>query len=73
MDTFFTNMQAVQGSPEDSSARRSLVESANALGSMLSALVDNFNSYNESINLEIQQYQIHFQQLEHHNKLYCPI
>ena len=55
MDTFFTNMQAVQGSPEDLSARRSLVESANALGGMLSGLVYNFNTYNESINLEIQQ------------------
>ena len=55
MDTFFINLQALQESPEDTSARRSLVESANALGGMLNGLIQNFNSYNESINLELQQ------------------
>ncbi|MBQ6737495.1 MAG: flagellar hook-associated protein FlgK, partial [Synergistaceae bacterium] len=55
MDTFFINLQALQESPEDTSARRSLVESANALGGMLNGLIQNFDSYNESINLELQQ------------------
>ena len=55
MDTFFTNMQTLQQTPEDTSARRSLVESANSLGSMLSGLISNFNTYNESINMEIKQ------------------
>ena len=55
MDTFFTNMQTLQKSPEDTSARRALVESANSIGGMLSNLVYNFNTYNESINMQIQQ------------------
>ncbi len=55
MDTFFTNMQALQQTPEDTSARQALVTSANSLGSMLSNLVNSFNTYNESINMEIKQ------------------
>ena len=55
MDTFFTNMQTLQKSPEDTSARRALVESANSVGGMLSNLIYNFNTYNESINLQVQQ------------------
>ena len=55
MDSFFTNMQALQEKPEDTSARQALVTSANSLGSMLGNLVSSFNTYNESINLEIQQ------------------
>lgn len=55
MDTFFTNMQTLQEKPEDTSARQALVTSANSLGSMLGNLIDSFNTYNESINLEIQQ------------------
>ena len=55
MDTFFTNMQAVQEAPEDISARRSLAESANALGGMFTSLINSFNTYNERINMEIKQ------------------
>ena len=55
MDTFFTSMQAMQEKPEDTSARQALVTSANSLGSMLGNLVSSFNTYNESINLEIKQ------------------
>ena len=55
MDSFFTNMQALQEKPEDTSARQALVTSANSIGSMLGNLIDSFNTYNESINLEIQQ------------------
>lgn len=55
MDTFFTNMQTLQQTPEDTSARQALVTAANSLGSMLGNLIDNFNTYNESINMEIQQ------------------
>lgn len=55
MDTFFTNMQTLQQTPEDTSARRSLVESAQSLGSMLSNLTSNFDTYNESINQELYQ------------------
>ena len=32
MDTFFTNMQTLQQTPEDTSARRALVESATSVG-----------------------------------------
>ena len=55
MDTFFTNMQTLQKSPEDTSARTALVESANSIGGMLSNLIYNFNTYNESINMQVQQ------------------
>ena len=55
MDTFFTSMQAMQEKPEDTSARQALVTSANSLGSMLDNLISSFNTYNESINLEIKQ------------------
>ena len=55
MDTFFTNMQTLQEKPEDTSARQALVTSANSLGSMLGNLIDSFNTYNESINMEIKQ------------------
>ena len=55
MDNFYTNMQALQQSPEDTSARRALVESANSVGNMLSNLINNFNTYNESINMELKQ------------------
>ena len=55
MDTFFTNVQNIQQSPEDTSARQALVTSANSLGLMLGNLVDNFNNYNQSINLEVKQ------------------
>ena len=55
MDTFFTNIQTLQQTPEDVAARRALVESANSLGMMMSNLIDSFNTYNDSINLEIQQ------------------
>ena len=43
MDTFFTAMQALQESPEDTSSRRALIESANSLGGMLTSLINNFN------------------------------
>ncbi|MBQ7578866.1 MAG: flagellar hook-associated protein FlgK [Synergistaceae bacterium] len=55
MDNFFTELQTVQQSPEDTSARRSLVEAARSIGDMLSALDANFDTYNNSINLEIQE------------------
>lgn len=55
MDTFFTNIQTLQQTPEDVAARRALVESANSLGMMMSNLIDSFNTYNSSVNLEIQQ------------------
>ena len=55
MDTFFTNIQTLQEKPEDTSSRQALVTSANSLGLMLGNLIDSFNTYNESINLEIQQ------------------
>ncbi len=55
MDTFFANMQTLQKSPEDTSARTALVESANSIGGMLGNLINNFNTYNESINMEVQQ------------------
>ena len=55
MDTFFTNMQTLQEKPEDTSARQALVTSANSLGSMLGNLISSFNTYNESVNLEIKQ------------------
>ena len=55
MDTFFTSIQAMQEKPEDTSARQALVTSANSLGSMLDNLISSFNTYNESINLEIKQ------------------
>ena len=55
MDTFFTNMQTLQQTPEDTSARQALVTSANSLGLMLGNLISNFNNYNESINLELKQ------------------
>ena len=54
IDTFFTDMQALQRSPEDTSARRAVVEAANSIGGMLDNLVSNFNTYNESINMEIK-------------------
>jgi len=54
MDTFFTNMQTLQRSPEDTSARRALVESANSVGIMLSGLISNFNTYNEAINMQVK-------------------
>ncbi|MBR0202725.1 MAG: flagellar hook-associated protein FlgK, partial [Synergistaceae bacterium] len=54
MNTFFTDLQTLQQSPEDTSTRRSLVESARSLGDMLSALTDNFQTYNKSVNMEIQ-------------------
>ena len=55
MDTFFTNVQNLQQNPEDTAARQALVTSANSLGMMLGNLVDNFNTYNQSINLEVKQ------------------
>lgn len=55
MDTFFTNVQNLQQNPEDTAARQALVTSANSLGMMLGNLVDNFNNYNQSINLEVKQ------------------
>lgn len=55
MDTFFTGIQTVQEKPEDTAARQALVTSANSLGTMLGSLIDNFESYNESINLELQE------------------
>ena len=55
MDTFFTNMQNLQQTPEDTSARQALVTSANSLGIMLSNLTDNFETYNESVNMELKQ------------------
>ena len=55
MDTFFTNIQTLQQTPEDTSARQALVTSANSLGLMLGNLVDSFNTYNESINMELKQ------------------
>ena len=55
MDTFFTNMQNLQQTPEDTSARQALVTSANSLGIMLSNLASNFDTYNESVNMEIKQ------------------
>lgn len=55
MDTFFTNMQTLQQTPEDTSARSALVTSANSLGSMLGNLVNSFNTYNESINMELKR------------------
>ncbi|MBR0202811.1 MAG: flagellar hook-associated protein FlgK, partial [Synergistaceae bacterium] len=54
MNTFFTDLQTLQQSPEDTSTRRSLVESARSLGDMLSTLTDNFQTYNNSVNTEIQ-------------------
>ena len=54
MDTFFTNMQTLQGAPEDTSARRALVESANSIGGMMANLISNFDTYNESINMEVK-------------------
>ena len=55
MDTFFTNVQNLQQSPEDTSVRQALVTSANSFGLMLGNLVDSFNTYNQSINLEVKQ------------------
>ena len=55
MDTFFTNLQNLQQTPEDTSARQALVTSANSLGIMFGNLVDNFNAYNSSVNMEIKQ------------------
>ena len=55
MDTFFTNIQTLQQTPEDTSARQALVTSANSLGLMLGNLVDSFDTYNESINMELKQ------------------
>ncbi|MBQ3399275.1 MAG: flagellar hook-associated protein FlgK, partial [Synergistaceae bacterium] len=55
MDTFFTNVQTLQEKPEDTSTRQALVTSANSIGSMLNNLIDCFNTYNESINMEIKQ------------------
>ena len=55
MDTFFTNMQTLQQTPEDTSARQALVTSANSLALMLGNLVDSFDTYNESINMELKQ------------------
>ena len=55
MDTFFTDMQTLQRSPEDTSARRAVVESANSVGEMLSNLISNFNTYNEAVNSQVQQ------------------
>lgn len=55
MDTFFTDLQTLQQTPEDTAARRSLITSANSLGSMLSNLVSSFDTYTESMNMEIQQ------------------
>ena len=55
MDTFFTNIQNLQQTPEDTSARQALVTSANSLGLMLSNLASNFDTYNESVNMEIKQ------------------
>lgn len=55
MDTFFTNVQNLQQNPEDTAVRQALVTSANSLGMMLGNLVDNFNNYNQSINLEVKQ------------------
>ena len=55
MDTFFTDVQTLQEKPEDTSTRQALVTSANSIGSMLDNLIDCFNTYNESINMEIKQ------------------
>lgn len=55
MDTFFTNLQTLQQTPEDVAARRALVESANSLGMMMSNLVNSFNTYNDAVNLSIKQ------------------
>ena len=55
MNTFFTSMQTLQQSPEDTSARRNLVESANSLSDSLSNLINSLDTYNQSINLQIQQ------------------
>ena len=55
MDTFFTDLQTLQQTPEDTAARRSLITSANSLGSMLSNLVSSFDTYSESVNMEILQ------------------
>ena len=55
MDTFFTNIQTLQQTPEDTSARQALVTSANSLGLMLGNLVNSFDTYNESINMELKQ------------------
>ena len=55
MDTFFTNIQNLQQTPEDTSARQALVTSANSLGLMLGNLASNFDTYNESVNMEIKQ------------------
>ena len=55
MDTFFTNMQSVQQAPEDVAARRALVESAQSVGSMLSNLISNFDTYNETVNMQVKQ------------------
>ena len=55
IDTFYTNMQALQQAPEDTSARRALVESANSIGNMLNNLINSFNTYNESVNMELKQ------------------
>ena len=54
MDTFFTNMQTLQQTPEDTSARRALVESAASVGGMLNNLISSFDTYNESINMELK-------------------
>ncbi len=55
MDTFFTDLQTLQEKPEDTSTRQALVTSANSIGLMLDNLIDCFNTYNESINMEIKQ------------------
>ncbi|MBQ6774231.1 MAG: flagellar hook-associated protein FlgK [Synergistaceae bacterium] len=54
MNTFFTDLQTLQQSPEDTSTRRSLVESARSLGDMIATLTDNFQTYNKSVNTEIE-------------------
>lgn len=55
MDTFFTNIQTLQQTPEDVAARRALVESANSLGMMMSNLADSFSTYNDAVNRSIKQ------------------
>ena len=56
LNTFYSNLQALQQQPEDASARRSLVESAHALGDSLSLFITGMDTYNDSVNLQVQQY-----------------
>ncbi|MBR1672028.1 MAG: flagellar hook-associated protein FlgK [Fretibacterium sp.] len=54
MNTFFDAMQTLQQTPENTAARRSLVESAQSLGNMLDSLVSGFETYNRAVNQEVQ-------------------